>query len=359
MIRLAVGAALLYLPGCVAPRLPAPAPPRVAVSWSAVDGWARQDPTPALAAFRESCKALRNQPRWQVPCTAAGLDPPDAAAARHFFETYFTPYQLEHPDGTTKGLITGYYVPDLKGSRTRTDRYRYPIYGVPDDLVTIDLGSVYPELNDYRLRGRVEGRRVVPYYSREQIEDPVELFFLQVQGSGRIELDGGQKVMVQYADQNGYPYHSIGKLLLQRGEMTPQQMSLQGIKAWAHAHPKEVKDLLDENPSYVFFREMPAGVDRPEGALGVPLTAGRSLAVDPRFIPLGVPVFLSTTWPLSARPLRRLMVAQDTGGAIKGPVRGDFFWGLGDDAGEYAGKMKQRGRLWVLLPKAEPVGARE
>lgn len=365
---LAASAVLLSLAACVAPVPPPPAPPRVAVSWDAVEGWSQQDPTSALEAFRASCPALKDQPKWQVPCAAAGLDPPDAAAARSFFETYFIPYRLQQSDGSADGLITGYYVPDLKGNRTRTDRYRYPLYGVPDDLVTIDLSRVYPELGDYRLRGRIVGHRVVPYYSRAEIdkgnhlagdelfwvEDPVELFFLQVQGSGRIELEDGQKVMVHYADQNGYPYRSIGKLLLQRGEMTPEQMSMQNIKAWAQAHPDQVKALLEEDPSYIFFREMPPGVDQAEGALGVPLTPGRSLAVDPHTIPLGAPVFLSTTWPSTERPLQRLMVAQDTGGAIKGPVRADFYWGIGDQAGDYAGKMKQCGRLWVLLPKVPP-----
>jgi len=360
-------ATLLCLAACVAPHPPAPAPPQVAVPWDAVEGWSQQDPTPALAAFRQSCQALEDEPRWQAACAAADLEPADAADARLFFEAYFTPHRMQQPDGSAEGLITGYYVPDLKGSRTCTDRYRYPLYGVPDDLVRINLSSVYPELGDYRLRGRIEGHRVIPYYSRAEIdngdhlagdelfwvEDPVELFFLQIQGSGRIDLENGKRVMVQYADQNGYPYRSIGKLLLQRGEMTPDQMSLQNIKAWARNHPAQVSSLLEENPSYVFFREMPAGVDCPEGALGVPLTAGRSLAVDPHAIPLGAPVFLNTTWPSTERPLQRLMVAQDTGGAIKGPVRADFYWGTGHEAGEYAGKMKQSGRLWVLLPKAE------
>ena len=286
-------------------------------------------------------------------------------AARNFFEAQFLPFRVQQADGSSSGLITGYYVPDLKGSRTRSERYRWPLYGVPDDLLVIDLRSVYPELGDYRLRGRLEGRRVVPYYSRAEIdagklpegkelfwvEDPVELFFLQIQGSGRIELEDGTQVMVNYADQNGYPYRSIGKLLLDRGAMTRDQMSMQNIQAWARKNPDQVGALLAENPSYVFFRELPADVTRPFGALGVQLTAERSLAVDPHAIPLGAPVFLSTTWPGGDTPLNRLLVAQDTGGAIKGRVRADFYWGIGDEAGALAGRMKQPGRLWVLLPR--------
>ena len=185
------------------------------------------------------------------------------------------------------------------------------------------------------------------------MDDPVELFFLQIQGSGRVRLPDGKLVRIGYADQNGYPYQSIGRVLIDRGDLTLAQASMQGIQAWARAHPDKLNDLLNENPSYVFFREMPddgkadAG---PFGALSVPLTAGRSLAVDPRNVPLGAPVYLSATQPGSEAPLRRLMLAQDTGGAIRGVVRADFFWGFGADAGALAGRMKQQGRMWVLLP---------
>jgi len=187
------------------------------------------------------------------------------------------------------------------------------------------------------------------------VNDPVELFFLQIQGSGRILFEDGSRVMVNYAEQNGHPYRSIGKWLLDRGAMSRDQMSMQNIKAWARANPQLVGDLLSQNPSYVFFRELPADVASPPGALGVPLTPERSVAVDPRYTPLGAPVFLATTWPNSDRPLYRLMMAQDTGGAIKGPVRADFFWGLGDAAGIQAGRMKQPLRMWVLLPVEEPL----
>jgi membrane-bound lytic murein transglycosylase A len=351
--------AVVEPPENVAPLLPVP--------WESVSGWLEDDPVPALQAFVQSCQSLRFRPQWQTVCAeAVTIAAADSASARFFFEERFIPHQVRKPDGSDKGMITGYYVPDLKGSRIPTARYRYPLFAVPDDLLVIDLRSVYPELGDYRLRGRIEGRRVVPYWNREDIdsgkatmagrelfwvEDAVELFFLQIQGSGRINLENGERVMVNYAEQNGHPYRSIGKTLIERGEMTSSQMSMQNIKAWARKNPDRTSLLLNENPSYVFFRELPADVQSPPGALGVPLTPGRSIAVDPRTIPLGAPVFVNTTWPNSPAPLNRLMLAQDTGGAIKGPVRADFFWGMGDQAGELAGRMKQDLRLWVLLPR--------
>jgi len=262
----------------------------------------------------------------------------------------------------------------LRGSRTPTARYRYPVYGVPDDLVTVDLPAFGVDARESRLRARLDGRRVVPYFDRAQIEagaapvrgreiawvdDPVELFFLQVQGSGRIELDGGGVMRVGFADHNGHPYRSIGRLLIDRGELPLERASMQGIKAWAQQNPDKLREALDYNPRYIFFRELPAGLGGPLGALGVPLTARRSIAVDPRYVPLGAPVFLATTWPLSAKPLRQLMLAQDTGSAIRGAVRADFFWGYGDDAGREAGRMKQALRMWVLLPQGYPVALPE
>lgn len=291
---------------------------------------------------------------------------------RQFFESRFTPFRVVNPDGSHSGLITGYYEPLLKGSRFPTPRFRFPVYGMPDDLLTIDLGSLHPDLKSLRLRGRLAGNRVVPYFSRAEIEegealvkgrellwvdDPVELFFLQIQGSGRVRLNSGEVVRLGYADQNGHPYRSIGRILVERGELTLDEASMQGIQAWGRRNPDKLSELLNQNPSYVFFRELPKYLPGPLGSLGVPLTAGRSLAIDPRAIPQGAPVFLSTTWPNSSKPLNRLMLAQDTGGAIRGAVRADFFWGFGEEAGNLAGKMKQAGRLWVLLPNGYPLDA--
>ena len=345
---------------------PTAVPPLQESSWNDLPGWLEDDPREALTAFRASCRSLKYRPDWQNVCAQVVQVDGDTSTIRQFFQENFTPWQLINEDGSASGLITGYYVPDLDGCRQSKEEYTYPLYGKPADLLVIDLAAVYPELGNYRLRGRLDGQRVVPYWSRDQIDglqqpltgrelfwvrDPVELFFLQVQGSGRINLDDGSQVMVNYADQNGHPYRSIGKLLLERGEMTPDQMSMQNIAAWGRSHPHKVQQLLNENPSYIFFRTLADGVVTPPGALGVPLTQQRSIAVDPRSVPLGAPVFLSTLWPGSDQPLQRLMVAQDTGGAIKGRVRADFFWGVGDEAGSYAGRMKHSGQMWVLLPK--------
>ncbi len=264
--------------------------------------------------------------------------------------------------------MTGYYEPLLRGSRTRGKPYLQPVLGVPSDLLTIDLGSALPELKNMRLRGRLEGHKVVPYFTRAEIasrekdytdrtllwvDDAVELFFLQVQGSGRVKLADGSTTRLAYADQNGHPYQSIGRLLVERGELSLEQASMQGIKQWVRTHPNRASELLNANPSYVFFREQPMKGnenDGPTGALGVPLTPERSIAVDPRHVPLGAPVFLSTSHPDSATPLRRLVLAQDTGGAIRGVVRADLFWGFGAQAGAQAGRMKQQGQMWLLLP---------
>ena len=340
--------------------------PLLRVNWPDVDGWYHETPASALEAFRKSCQVIGKRDQWQRVCDAVeNVEPGDEQEARQFFETNFQPFQVRNEDGSTTGLITGYYGPELAGSRVPNETYRYPLYGQPGDLLTVDLAEVYPELSNYRLRGRLVGNRVIPYYGREEIdnggnplaghelfwvEDPVDLFFLHIQGSGRIRLPDGQLVMISYANQNGRRYQSIGKLLLERKIMSRDQMSMQNIRRWVEEHPQDGKQLLAENPSYVFFRELPEDFKSPPGALGVPLTAERSLAVDPRTIPLGAPVFLETTWPESNEPLRRLMVAQDTGGAIKGQVRADFFWGMGEAAGEFAGHMKSRGRLWVFLP---------
>jgi membrane-bound lytic murein transglycosylase A len=245
------------------------------------------------------------------------------------------------------------------------------LHGVPGDMLTIDLAGLYPELKGMRLRGRIAGNKVVPYFSRAElmqadrlagrellwVDDPVDAFFLQVQGSGRVQLaEAGETVRLAYADQNGHPYRSIGRYLVDKGEMTLDQASAQNIKAWIAANPGRRQEVLNANPGYVFFKEEKVGDPSkgPKGALGVPLTAQRSIAVDPQFVPLGVPVFLATTQPASELPLRRLMLAQDTGGAIRNPVRADYFWGFGPEAGERAGRMKQRGAMWVLLPKSPP-----
>ena len=350
----------------VAPPKP-PAKPLQEARWEDVKGWGADNLAEAHGALLESCGALAKQPAWREACEAARALPAENAALRAFFETRFRPWRVVNPDESTEGLVTGYYEPLLRGSRERSKSFSHAIYGVPDDLLVVDLGELYPELKNFRLRGRLDGRRVVPYWPRAEltpqsaalagkallwVADPVELFFLQVQGSGRVELPDGRRVRVGYADQNGHPYQSIGRWLVDKGELKLEDASMQGIQAWARANPKRLNELLNVNPSFVFFRELPDNGGGPPGALGVPLTPGRSIAVDPRTVPLGAPVFLATTQPASGQPMQRLVLAQDTGGAIKGAVRADFFWGFGAEAGAQAGRMRQKGEMWVLLPGA-------
>ncbi len=380
-------AACVIVAGCTTPPRPpstpatppdstTTAPALVPAQFADLPGWHEDNLTEVWPAFLQTCQALRTRDAWRTPCAQAQrLNPQDATSLRMYFVQFFEVKRVQTPEGQTSGLVTGYYEPLLRGSRQRQGPYQTALHAVPDDLLPVQLEERFPELRHQRVRGRLttngQGRpTVVPYHTRAEllsgvgqsalkgkemvwVDDAVEAFFLQVQGSGRIQLDNGSVLRVAYADTNGHIYRSIGRVLVDRGVLTLEQASMQSIKAWAQANPDKVEDLLNSNPSYVFFREeaLPDPQVGPKGSLGVPLTPLRSIAVDPRFIPLGVPVFLSTTYPLSNRPLRQLVMAQDTGGAIRGAVRADFFWGFGAEAGEQAGKMKQNGEMWVLMPK--------
>jgi membrane-bound lytic murein transglycosylase A len=349
-----------------------PGPVLRPTTFAALPGWDRDDLREAWPAFLNSCEVMARRAEWKEPCTVAReVDASNVRAIRTYFEAFFTPHQVYNPDGSDNGLITGYYEPLLHGSRKRGGPYQTPLYRAPEDLLTVDLSSIYPELKSMRLRGRLVGNKVVPYPARAElmqanslagkellwVDNPVDAFFLQVQGSGRVQLvDGKETVRLAYADQNGHPYRSIGRYLVDKGELTMDQASAQGIKAWLAANPGRQQELLNANPGYVFFKEEKLSDPRkgPKGALGVPLTTQRSVAVDPQYIPLGAPVFLATTQPASTVPLQRMVLAQDTGGAIRNAVRADYFWGYGPEAGEKAGRMKQRGTVWVLLPKLPP-----
>lgn len=338
-------------------------------------GWRADDLRDVRNAFTENCKGLRSKADWISACSRFPFTG-TVSAQRGFLESEFVPYQLTRADADDRGLITGYYEPLLLGSRTKTARFNVPLFVRPDDLLVIDLGDLYPELKGKRVRGRLvdspQGKRVVPYYDRAQIEvdrslfkplvwvdDVVEAFFLQIQGSGLIELSDSNplasasatRMRIGYADQNGHPFRGIGRILADRGEMKLDEVSMQGIKGWIARNPTKATALLNENASYIFFREIDAKAAGPVGSLGVPLTAERSIAVDTRFIPLGSVVYLATTYPNALVPLNRLMFAQDTGGAIRGVVRADFYWGTGLKAGEQAGRMKQSAQMWVLWPK--------
>ena len=354
----------------------------VPVGWGALPSWASDDLKGLWPVFINNCKGLmrptggsmvqqaRATPRaWQPVCEAAShAQPRTGAEIRAFIEQHLQPWRLLDEQGKpARNTVTGYYEPLVRGSRQRGGQYQWPLYLPPSDLLTIDLGSVYPELAGKRVRGKLQGNRVVPYDTRAEIaaapdrqppvivwvDDPVEAFFLQIQGSGRVELPDGKVIRVAYADHNGRPYASIGRWLADKGELPLAQTSMQNIKAWAQRNPQRVQEMLNANSAMVFFREEKVADPGlgPKGAYGIPLAEKRAVAVDTRYVPLGAPVYLATTMPSSSEPLRRLVFAQDTGAAIKGPARTDFFWGYGDEAGALAGRMKQPGEMWVLWPK--------
>ena len=349
---------------------PPPENPMQPAQWSDLVDWNIDRHAQAWPALLQSCSVLGRKSDWEAACNAAkkiGERPSDEDAERYFIN-WFTPWKLINPDGSDEGLVTGYFEPVIEASREKSPTYRWPIHAPPDDMLVVDLADTHPDLKHMRLRGRIEGRNLVPYWTRGEIgekenevpartlfwaKDPVALFFLHVQGSGQLELPDGSRTRIGYADQNGHQYVSIGRWLIDQGELETHQASMQGIRNWAQNNPERLKELLAANPSYVFFRELPLspGAGGPIGALGVPLTEERSIATDPRYVPPGAPVFLATTEPLSDKPLRQLMMTQDTGGAIKGVVRADFFWGSGPQSGELAGRMRQQGKMWLLLPR--------
>ncbi len=337
-------------------------------SFSALPGWRTDDLRAGFNAWKSGCPRLKNHPAWGPICIeAAGMaDDPDAIRA--FLEKRLVPLQLTNDDGSNTGLVTGYYEPVYPGNLTRSATAQHPLYGQPDDLITVALDGIYPELKGKRLRGKLVGKKVLPYPDRAEIvrkginapvlawlNDPLDVQFMQVQGSGRVKLADGRELRLGYSDQNGHPYQPVGRWLVQQGELPASEVSMQSIRAWASANTDRINALLDSNPSYVFFRALPASTDGPIGSLGIPLTPERSIAVDTGTVALGSMVFIATTRPDTRATVQRLVAAQDTGGAIKGSIRADYFWGTGQTAGELAGTMKQAGSLWLLWPKESPL----
>jgi len=366
----------------VKPEPPGPLPDRLEVAratFAELPGWADDALEEALPALRRSCGAgVRNALGPLEPAAAPGAWTPfcsrlDAAtggdALRRHVEATLVPWRVTNR-GDAEGLLTAYYEPELHGSRQRTARFRHPLHLKPNDQQVVDLGEFKGDLAGRKITGMVRGGRFRPYWDRSEIvrgalsgrrleflwvDDPVGLFFLQIQGSGRVVLPDGRVVRVGYAGQNGHDYTAIGRTLIEWGELTREEVSLQSIRDWLRAHPDRADELMNVNRSYVFFREL--GDGGPQGASGVVLTPGRSIAVDDEALPYGVPVWIDATRPavpplgLDEAPLRRLVVAQDTGGAIRGPVRADLFLGPGREAEEIAGRMKQPLRYWLLLPR--------
>jgi membrane-bound lytic murein transglycosylase A len=334
------------------------------VSFAEVDGWAADDHAAAFAALRKSCrKRSAGDPACKEALSLREKVSRDVA--RRFFETHYLPHRVE---GVPPGLVTGYYEPELEGSRERSGRFQVPVYGRPDDLVGVKPDLLRALYNDGLSVMRRSGEQLVPYYTRAEIEagalagrglellyldDPIELFFMQVQGSGRVRLTDGSWVRLGYAAKNGHSYTSIGRRLAERGGGRPQALTMEDLKTWLRADPARGRALMHENKSYVFFRELPraeAG-EGPVGAQGVPLTTGRSLAVDAAYHSLGTPIFvMAPDLAVGGAPFRRLMIAQDVGSAIRGPQRGDIFFGTGEAAGAIAGRTKHAARFYVLLP---------
>jgi membrane-bound lytic murein transglycosylase A len=357
--------------------------------WAFADlpGWRKDSHAEVLTAFVKSCDLIRNQRDgrsfggkriagevvdWRAICAEAAsiqeLEPGNNATARAFFEKWFSPFRATN-NGNPTGLFTGYYEPILRGSRTRSGTYSFPLYRRPKSLVTVDLGLFYDDLRGRRIIGKVQDGKVKPFDDRASInagaldgqdleivwvDDPVDAFFLHIQGSGLVVLDDGSVLRLGYAAQNGRAYRSVGRELIHRRILKREDVSLEAIQAWMRTNPRRGQALMEKNPSYIFFRELDG--DGPIGAQEVALTALRSLAVDRRFIPLGVPIWLDTTVPSNnrrepPRPMQRLFIAQDTGGAIRGPVRGDIYWGTGPGPGAVAGRMKYDGEYFLLLPR--------
>lgn len=324
------------------------------VSFLEIDGFFEDDLNHALDVFKKDCKKSKRYDEFKNVCKKAEFE----NDGRKFFMLNFEPYKLIDSKAKDEGTITGYYEPLLYGSLKKTARYKYPIYKTPKNLIITDKTNP-----NGSKRGKIIKNKLVPYDTREQIEknpknpnlepiayvdDKFDLFFLHIQGSGKIKLDTGETINVGYAEQNGWPYFSIGAYLIQKNHITKDEMSVQSMKDFFKANPKMMDDVFRSNPSYVFFRISDNGAT---GALNTVLTARRNLAVDRSYIPLGMPVFLSTKNPVTKEPLNQLMVAADVGGAIKGEIRADFFWGFGDDAFHYAGRMKEKGKMYVLKPK--------
>ncbi len=361
------------------------------VPFGTAPGWSVGRQAAMIPALLRNCATLARMPQdqslggegeaaalggtagqWSDACRAARRQRLRTdARARDFFEENFRLYQVAN-NFRPAPLFTGYFEPVLTGDISPTPDAATPLLATPSDLVQQTVASDVPGTPPRRVFGRKVGRRLEPYYSRTLIEDgaldgkaaalawlsdPVALFFLQIQGSGRVILPDGTMLRVGYAAQNGQPFVDIGRLLIRRGDLTPRQATMQDVRQWLYEHPDDSRAVMDANPSYVFFRTV-TGLrpdEGPIGALGLPLSPLRSAAVDPRFIPLGAPLWIDTRDPVAGTKLQRLVLAQDTGGAIRGPARADLFFGWGDEAERRAGGMWGRGAEYILLPRQDTV----
>ena len=322
-----------------------------AVSWQALPGWQADDLSQAWPAWLRSCEVLRkrnSEINWRQVCSqVSNVSAKDTQAIRRYFEDNFQAYEIRNSAGSETGLITGYYEPVMNGSQTRTSVYSVPLYAYPNAWRQ-SKPNPGPNRAELMSSGILKGSEIA------WVQDPVAAAFMQIQGSGKIRLQDGRVLRLGYAGTNEQPFKSFAQWLLDRKEITRSEATMQGISQWAKRNPDRVNEMLNANPRFVFFKELPGNVSAdlgPTGALNVPLTSERSIAIDLQAMPLGAPVFLASTKPLSDQPLQKLVMAQDTGKAIVGGVRADYYWGSGDAAGEMAGRMKQNGKMWVVLPR--------
>jgi len=348
------------------------------VLFDSLPGWQQDDHAGVLSSFALSCETMLKQPAektiqtelltlkakdWFDACNAlTNLSP---SAAKAFFEQYFVPHAVIKEDGS-EGLFTGYFAPIYDGSLEQNDEYAIPLYRRPDHLIRLDLGQFDENLKNKSILGQVKGDQFIPFDDRDTIEqgsledkglefiwlkNMADAFFLHIQGSGMVRLPDGEQVLVGFAAKNGRPYKSVGRVLLDEGHMLPGEMSMQGIRKWMGENPEKAREIIWHNPSFIFFRRLD-GLDGPVGSQGVVLTPERSMAVDPQYVPMGMPLWLDIDPILPDQKLiQRLVIAQDTGSAIKGTIRGDFYWGIGDQAGANAGRMKNPGTYYLLIPK--------
>lgn len=320
-------------------------------SYLNLPNWENENYDEVLYSFMNNCRAKKSVDIYQTLCSESR----NIRDAKEFIESNFTPYMIYKSSRGKESILTGYYEAELRGSLTQDKIYKYPIYATPKDLVNVDLSSIYPDLKNYRLRGRLDGNRLVPYYSREELnkrdidaevlcycDSKIDKFFLEVQGSGRVSLESGETLFIGFSNQNGHKYQSIGKYLVNSGEISKEDISLQSIREWFVLNPSRIDEVLNHNSSVVFFEKRDKSAS---GSLGLVLSPLRSIAVDGRYIPLGSMVYMS-----AENSYKRVVFAQDTGGAIKGSVRADMFLGFSQSAEKIAGELIAPLHLWILLP---------
>jgi len=324
------------------------------VDFDELPNWESENYEEALGSFINSCQSSKTQKIYKDLCQKAN----NVQDAKEFLQREFSVYKIEAQDDE-EGLLTGYYEPSLKGSLTKKGPFVYPLYKEPNDLISVELTSIYPDLKNYRLRGRIEGKKLVPYYTRADTKEDmidaevlcytdskIDRFFLEVQGSGRVNLDNNETIFIGFANQNGHRYSSIGKYLIDADEIKREDVSLQRIRAWLQENPQRVDEVLHYNESVVFFQKRSRAAS---GSLGLVLTPMRSVAIDRNFIPLGSMLFLDAK--INNQNVSRVVMAEDTGGAIKGALRADMFFGATQDAMNLAGELISPLKLWIFLPK--------